>query len=358
MRMLWLDLFRGLAALVVMVYHFSIILGLPRIQFGYLAVDLFFVLSGIVLFGRYDAEIRSGMRALEFAWHRVRRLYPMVVITVVFLLLRNAARATSTFPVTPGTDTLSVLGLLTLLPLSHGTPFAFPADGNIWSLLAEFLSNAVWFAALRFWRHLLTPIFVASSVAAVYFAWSHGSFDYGANPGWQEVVRALARALAGFGIGCWIARRRPLSDTPPLLPLAMLVLACAACQIPWTRGLLSELIVILSGAALLSTLMHRSPKSAWAGKLFGYLGMLSFPLYLIHPACKGFVVMAVAHGMNNVVAVIVIPLGVAIGATFVNEAIVRRLPSQLTRKASPAVTTQLDKPSAPASRAAAGEGFD
>ena len=333
MRMLWLDLFRGLAALVVVLYHLSPQLHLPRLQLGYLAVDLFFILSGIVLYGRYDAHIRSGMPSMEFAWHRMRRLYPMVVITVAFLLVRNSVAAY--FSLATQVSNFQVLGLLTLLPMSHGTAFAFPANINMWSLLAEFLSNAVWFVVLRFSGPLLAPVFIISAISAMYFAMGHGSFDYGGSSGWEVVVQALARALAGFGLGCWIARRRPLSNVTPVIPLVIFAVTCAACITTMSSRPLYELAVILSGAALLSALMHRSPKSARVGRFCSYLGMLSFPLYLIHPACAGPVNLAIAHGMNNVAAVTLIPLTVAIAATFLNEAIVRRLPSRLPRWLNP-----------------------
>jgi len=57
-----LDLVRGLAALVVLLYHVDFMFGLRYwlLHGGYLAVDLFFVLSGFVLSLTYGRSIADG----------------------------------------------------------------------------------------------------------------------------------------------------------------------------------------------------------------------------------------------------------------------------------------------------------
>ena len=57
-RYVTLDAMRGLAALVVVLFHTSVFLGPYRPKFGYLAVDLFFVISGFVLAKRYGRNLR------------------------------------------------------------------------------------------------------------------------------------------------------------------------------------------------------------------------------------------------------------------------------------------------------------
>src|SRR5690242_11295289 len=61
-HILSLDLGRGLAAVVVMLYHtnflfFATYKTFPR---GYLCVDFFFILSGYVIANSYDAKILNG----------------------------------------------------------------------------------------------------------------------------------------------------------------------------------------------------------------------------------------------------------------------------------------------------------
>src|SRR3954468_13971740 len=90
MRLQSLDFFRGVAALSVVYYHFHGALGLPRFEPGFLAVDLFFVLSGIVLGLIYTPKIESGLSFAEFMWHRLRRLYPMAILVTLLVLGMNA----------------------------------------------------------------------------------------------------------------------------------------------------------------------------------------------------------------------------------------------------------------------------
>ena len=190
--MRWLDLFRGLAAILVVIYHFDYRFHLPHLNFGYIAVDWFFVLSGIVLFTRYDALIRKGgISAFDFAWHRFRRLYPMVVLTVITLLSLKLA---GVLPIRPQYETSTILRLLTVLPYGSHAGFAesFPADGVMWSLMAEFLMNAIWFAALRWGRLPTLVMFGLAIVGAVYFAFGRGDFDYGMMAGANDARGRMA----------------------------------------------------------------------------------------------------------------------------------------------------------------------
>jgi hypothetical protein len=75
-RYVALDGLRGMAALIVMALHSGRFLGVWVPRFGYLAVDLFFLLSGFVLAYSYEHRFRLGMAASEFLIARVVRLYP------------------------------------------------------------------------------------------------------------------------------------------------------------------------------------------------------------------------------------------------------------------------------------------
>ena len=85
-----LDGLRGLAALVVVVFHFMEIVVTDYsknfIAHGYLAVDFFFCLSGFVVAYAYDNRI-EGMSLMSFIKLRLIRLHPLVVIGSVLGLL-------------------------------------------------------------------------------------------------------------------------------------------------------------------------------------------------------------------------------------------------------------------------------
>src|SRR5215469_3083778 len=88
-----LDGLRGLAALAVMLFHFNIFFlpqaRLPFVGRGYLAVDLFFLLSGFVMAHVYGSLLASNWRvhALQFARARFARLYPLFAVTTLAMAI-------------------------------------------------------------------------------------------------------------------------------------------------------------------------------------------------------------------------------------------------------------------------------
>jgi peptidoglycan/LPS O-acetylase OafA/YrhL len=95
-----LDSLRGFAAFLVMILHFSSYLtpavGEVFLQFtpfvvkSYLWVDLFFILSGVVLTHSYRESFTSGFAKniyLNFIKKRFVRIYPLHLLTLVILVL-------------------------------------------------------------------------------------------------------------------------------------------------------------------------------------------------------------------------------------------------------------------------------
>jgi peptidoglycan/LPS O-acetylase OafA/YrhL len=89
-RFLFLDALRGIAALLIVLYHAPKYLGraLPHYS-AFLAVDLFFVLSGFVIAFSYENRLLRGLSFRSFVAARLVRLYPVYLLgTVVgFVLL-------------------------------------------------------------------------------------------------------------------------------------------------------------------------------------------------------------------------------------------------------------------------------
>src|SRR5205085_12699808 len=77
-----LDGLRGIAALAIVLRHCDGFFGADVLPGSYLAVDLFFVLSGFVIAFAYEDRLASGLSAWRFAWVRVVRLYPLYVLGI------------------------------------------------------------------------------------------------------------------------------------------------------------------------------------------------------------------------------------------------------------------------------------
>ncbi len=91
-RLLQLDVLRGIAVLLVMGYHLP---ALPILSnAGYLGVDLFFVLSGFLVSGLLFREIQStgGVNLSRFYLRRALKIYPSVylLLALTYLLFTAA----------------------------------------------------------------------------------------------------------------------------------------------------------------------------------------------------------------------------------------------------------------------------
>lgn len=89
-RVQTLDGLRGGAALCVAIMHYQDFFAYRHfLDFAYIAVDLFFVLSGVVIAMTYEDRIRMGMSFAHFAGNRLARLYPLFVLTLLFGLFHS-----------------------------------------------------------------------------------------------------------------------------------------------------------------------------------------------------------------------------------------------------------------------------
>ena len=150
MRFITLDAMRGAAALAILVYHFDVqVSGAPVNPYGYLAVDLFFVLSGFVLTHAYGERLTSGMGFGQFAKLRLIRLYPLYFAgAAIGCVIRDQPP----------------LALL-MIPSSGAT--LYPANGPLWSLVFELIASLVFAGLYRAGRPALYPIWLASGAVVL-----------------------------------------------------------------------------------------------------------------------------------------------------------------------------------------------
>lgn len=89
-----LDALRGLGACLVLLLHLQCATqALPLFQRGYLAVDMFFILSGFVIGQRYDEALtRRVLTVRSYVRRRLARIYPIIFMG---LALGVAAALTS-----------------------------------------------------------------------------------------------------------------------------------------------------------------------------------------------------------------------------------------------------------------------
>ena len=188
-RFLTLDALRGVGAIAVMGGHAGIILNAYMPPFMYLAVDMFFVLSGFVLAHAYDGKFADGMSVPSFLRARIARLYPVYLIGLVLGLVSVAFA--NIHALSPGRALLSFFfGIFALPSPPMGALGAlFPLNGPFWSLFFEFWVANLIFAL--FWRQLqgrLLWAMILGSASVLAFSWA--AFRH---PGFRMDLASVSR---------------------------------------------------------------------------------------------------------------------------------------------------------------------
>lgn len=291
---------RGIAALWVVVYHFGDQY-LPALRpeqaghlvgKGYLAVDLFFMLSGFVLTHVYHADFTrfDPRRYRDFLAARIARLYPLhLLVLLAFVATAIAGRLlefaqTGHFERLPAEGAHSVTALLANLLMLQGLAagelsWNYPA----WSISVEFFAyllfplaiGPIWRADRR--RGLLIALALAGGVLG--FAWfARGDFNQ-----WNGPL-ALARCLPEFLLGSllYTALRRPaLARHMGTDRVAVGLLVLGALLLHF--GAPDLLSVGLFAVLVLSLAANRGRVQALLDQpLLVRLGELSYALYLVH----------------------------------------------------------------------------
>jgi peptidoglycan/LPS O-acetylase OafA/YrhL len=280
-----LDAMRGLAALAVVAFHVHGLLAPIDFGHAYLAVDLFFGLSGLVIARAYGARFDAGLTPVVFMRMRVVRLYPLYALGTLLgvLLVMLALRWGNMPPIDPTALTLALVAAALMLP----APLPIEAIGRLapfnvaaWSLVFEMGANAL---LVLTWRRLtprrLALVIGLSGLLLALGAWRHGDADVGVQ--WSNAALAVPRTLFSFCIGIALARHAPALrprhgyDWPILILLTLVFalpraihapaydLACIAVVFP---------LLIWIGAAT-------TPRHAGLAR---WLGLISYPIYAVH----------------------------------------------------------------------------
>jgi peptidoglycan/LPS O-acetylase OafA/YrhL len=159
-----LDGIRGVAAIMVVAYHAAPAFGKGIAHEQFLAVDLFFVLSGVVIANAYEHRLRSGLSVSSFTRIRIIRLYPLYIFGTAIRLIAIGAGLILVGSRSAGNGhQLAAALILAILMLPD--PFGdlvFPLNPPGWSLFFELLGNIAYASVFR----LLKP-YVLGAIMAV-----------------------------------------------------------------------------------------------------------------------------------------------------------------------------------------------
>ncbi|HEX8446162.1 MAG TPA: acyltransferase [Sphingomonas sp.] len=314
-RLAELDALRGLAALAVLLFHFTtryqqihgharpLVWGVP---WGHYGVQLFFVISGFVIFVTLDRT-----RSLsDFVIARVSRLYPAywtaILLTTAVLWLSGRS------------DLLRspwiVLANLTMLQSFLRLP---AVDDVYWTLAIELTFYAV-LAAL--WRvggfRRLNGLLTAWLLLP--WVWTYAPLLVGWEPSWLLGLLLVQAHIPYFAIGIATYRLRTGTGARGATGVILFALATvAACQ----GGAALAAALIVTAAILLIALRGSSPLR-WPPLV--WLGGISYSLYLLHQMI-GYVLIEglEARGLSPTVAVLIATTAMMLLAALVTDRIER-----------------------------------
>ncbi|MGH6876237.1 MAG: acyltransferase family protein [Rhizomicrobium sp.] len=343
-RFLGLDGLRGVCALTVLFYHCSNFFHKgPIFLHGFLAVDMFFILSGFVIALTYEERLRNGAGKRDFLFSRARRLFPTYWLGAAFNIVVFVGIALSGYIAFQDTWWMIwvFIPLTTLLVIpDYITPdgMLYPAmDSVAWSLFLEWIAYGVYASGVFRWRtsYLVLAAFGGWALMASFGIWSGLGWSGGGDRATLLTIGTL-RCLPAFAAGIVIYRlhnhpifrRLPEISTEVLLALWL----CIAAVPRATATPVVDAAIVMVLSPLLVCLLIRSDCKApsWCKQLGG----ISYPLYVVHPA---FIVLAtytpmfgLLHGPRPLNGFLVVGLCIAL-AWLVMEIVARISRSRTVR---------------------------
>jgi peptidoglycan/LPS O-acetylase OafA/YrhL len=299
-RFFSLDVLRGLAALSVVFWHwqafsyvdmrlpasYSIrsqplyVLFAPLYQASYLAVDLFFLLSGFIFYALYSDRVsRHAISARDFLVLRLSRLYPLHFVTLLLVAIGQVifhSLNRSYFVYRYNDAYHFVLNLL--FASSWGLERDHSFNGPFWSVSVEALLYAVFFVVcwLRPVSVTVTLLMSAAGLALwpLYAPVGHGIFSFFLGGAVCLAYRrtesrpAPGRLLALVGV-LWLipvvaAAVPAMAAAPRFAPVASMYMRC------------------LVFPATIYTLAVYETKRGTFGRRLAVIGDISYSTYLWH----------------------------------------------------------------------------
>ena len=304
---------RGIAALLVVIYHFrptlqpAMDLDLHTHFFakGYLWVDFFFILSGFILCHVYATRPGSGERdIMEFWWSRFARIYPLHIATLMLLVFwQIVASAALHRSVRVGEWSTFWLNLLNI----HAWGFLDRYDWNFpsWSISAEMAAYitfpVICVGLLRRRRAAITSMGLMLAAYVLYLIVADDP-----RGGWER--KALITCLPMFFLGVLLYQCRNLAlRTGDHLCTAFQLVAALGIVIALHEGWNDAFVIFPFALLVFSTQMDAGFLArALSSKPLVIVGLWSYSIYMLHIPVS--LILEVAWPK-----LVAIPLGLTIG---------------------------------------------
>ena len=286
-----LESLRGIAALLVVLYHVPawnpMIHNISIIRSGFMMVDLFFVLSGFVIYTAYANRINTFYELAKFQFLRFGRLYPVHLLFLILFLgievlkyvLQHHFGIASLSKQPFEQNNLAafvrdVFMIKAFWPNEQAITFNSPA----WSISAEFYTYLIFGLIVLNFSTFKNYIFAALglSAAMILLVYQPEHYDF------------MLRCIAGFFIGCMLALgiskvKDSVILSPYWIPVCFLLIG-AFMVFGHDAKALKVMIYPLTCLLISSILLSRDHfwKHFLSHPALVWLGTISFSLYMSH----------------------------------------------------------------------------
>jgi peptidoglycan/LPS O-acetylase OafA/YrhL len=299
-RFTFLDGIRGIASIFVVMIHTPELMHF-RIFRSYLAVDLFFMLSGFVIAHAYDTKIESGQITISrFFRTRITRLYPTYLLSILVSCIAALAFYESKLSFTniALTAGLSLLFIPAHLPINNSL---FPLNVAHWSLLYELVVNMMYALIrpiLNSRRMLL--IIGGAGLMLIVCAFHYGSLDVGSSWGIPNAVTAGSRSIFGFFVGIFMYQNQATLSRKfvihPFFTLALITICLAFPSFGKYDAVIDlAAVLIIFPLCVLSASQSESRRFE---STFLILGSASYPVYVLHVPLSQLLRYSIAPGTS------------------------------------------------------------
>jgi peptidoglycan/LPS O-acetylase OafA/YrhL len=323
-RFLALDSWRGIAALLVALYHlnaFGHFYPLPLVRNSWLLVDFFFVLSGFVIsYSSYD-RLSTPSAVLPFVIKRFGRVWPLHAVMLAAFIAFPLCEwlgcyitklCGTEWPFNPEDDNVRTVLSNLLLIQSLGLHNSLTWNGPSWSISTEFYTYILFALVVVTCRAVLVPIaFVLATCCVVVIMlysprYMETSYDFG-------YFRCVFGFFTGFLIfRLYMSKRLVLGRFGTLLEAgaAGLVFGFLSVVESPRTAIVSPLIfatcvyVFAHQAGAISRLLKTTP--------FLKLGEWSYSIYMVH----AFILIVLLRVVRVAEKVLDLPIRVSMAGYF------------------------------------------
>ena len=286
-----LDSFRGLAAIVVAIFHYTSQKGLIGtnvfIANGHRFVDFFFVLSGFIIYLNYD-NIVTFSEQKTFMYKRIWRLYPLHIFVLILFFLFELLKAilfTYGYFNKPAFSTNSLQSLIPNLLLLQGivdSPEDFTWNYPSWSISVEMINYLIFVTVIPLIGKIDKSIRPYILLLISFLSLALLSLEI-------KPFELVVKCSYGFFLGCFVlhlyktrfALLLVTNQTANIVEVVFIIVIClTVCYLP--ESLSSSLSIIYGLVILVFAFEKGFLSKLLKNKIFLLFGSLSYSIYMTH----------------------------------------------------------------------------